>query len=236
MAPPTLPIPAAGAPAAERRGWLRRFYGSAVGKKIVMALTGVILVGFLVVHLAGNLLVFQGAEALNEYAEFLKKSAPVVWTVRAVLLAAIVLHVHAAVTLTRQAQRARPQRYVTLRARASTPSARLMRIGGVVLAAFIGFHLLHLTVGSVHPDFVPGDAFHNVVTGLRAPAVAGFYVVAMAALALHLHHGVWSLLQTLGANHPHVNPARRHLARVLAVVLGLGFAAIPVAVVAGLVR
>lgn len=217
-------------------GWLGRFYASAIGKKVAMAASGIVLAGFLVVHMAGNLLVFQGAAAINEYAAWLRKSLPLLWTVRALLLVSLLLHVHAALSLTRLARAARPARYQRLRARTSTLSARTMRVGGLVLAAFVVFHLLHFTIGSVHPAFVAGDVYHNLVTGLRGPAVVGFYLLALAALALHLHHGIWSLFQTLGVNHPHVNGIRRGLARVLAVGLSVGFAAVPLAVITGLLR
>ncbi len=229
-------IQAASTDGRSRAGWLRRFYASAIGKKVAMAASGVVLAGFLVVHMAGNLLAFQGAVAINDYAAWLRKSLPLLWAVRALLLVSLLVHVHAAVALTRLARAARPARYADLKTRASTLSARTMRVGGLVLAAFVVFHLLHFTVGSVHPAFVAGDVYHNLVSGFRGPLVVGFYLLALAALALHLHHGIWSLFQTLGVNHPHVNGVRRGLARVLAVGLSVGFAAVPLAVVAGLLR
>jgi succinate dehydrogenase / fumarate reductase cytochrome b subunit len=204
--------------------------------KVVMALSGLVMLAYLVVHLLGNLLVFAGSGAINSYAEFLKGSLPLLWGTRAVLLLALVLHVHAAVALTRLAARARPERYQILRPQVTTVSARLMRIGGVVLLAFVVFHLLHLTTGSVHPDFLPGDVYRNIVLGLGGVPVAGFYLVAMLALALHLQHGVGSLFQTLGFSHPHLDGLRRGVARTLAVLLGAGFALIPIAVAAGLLR
>lgn len=216
-------------------GWIRTLYGSAVGKKIVMALTGLVAVGFVLGHMLGNLLVFRGPEAMNAYAELLKSNMALLWAVRAVLLGAIALHIHAAWSLTRLAAAARPAGYAMQTTQAATFSSRTMRIGGVILVLFIVFHLLHLTVGSVHPAFSPTDVYNNVMIGLSVPAVAAFYVVAMASLGLHLHHGVWSLFQTLGWNHPHINPLRRRVATVLAVVVALGFAAIPVAVGFGLI-
>jgi succinate dehydrogenase / fumarate reductase, cytochrome b subunit len=229
MASPSLGV-------ARPAGWIRRFYGSVIGKKVVMAVTGAVLVGFLVVHMAGNLLAFQGPAALNDYSAFLKSSLPVLWGARLVLLASAVLHIHAALALTVLARGARPAPYARLRPRASTVASRLMRAGGVLLAAFIVFHLLHFTTGTLHPDFAGHDVYRNVVTGFQSRPVALFYLVALVALAFHIQHGVWSLFQTLGLNHPHVNGVRRGLARALAVALGLGFAAIPVAVLAGLLQ
>ena len=212
-------------------GWIRPFYRSTVGRKIVMAVTGVVLVGFVIGHMTGNLLAFKGSDAINGYSRFLHGTGELLWAVRAVLLVSAVLHIHSAYTLTRAARAARPSDYAEREGRVTTLSARSMRWGGVVLLGFIVFHLLHLTTGTLHPSFVPGDVYANLIVGFSVPAVVVFYLVAMAALALHLHHGVSSLFQTLGANHPHVNPGRRGLATVLAVVVPLGFAAIPVAVV-----
>jgi succinate dehydrogenase / fumarate reductase cytochrome b subunit len=211
-------------------GWIARFYRSTVGRKIVMALTGLILVGFVTAHMTGNLLMFKGPAAINAYSRFLHSAGELLWAVRLVLLASLIFHVHSAWSLTRDARAARPESYAERKVQAATWSARTMRWGGVLLLAFVIFHLLHFTTGTLHPDFDPHDVYSNVVIGFRVPAVVLFYVVAMAALALHLHHGVWSLFQTLGFNHPHLNPARRRLATFLAVVVSVGFASIPVAV------
>jgi succinate dehydrogenase / fumarate reductase cytochrome b subunit len=213
------------------RGWIGRFYRSTVGRKIVMAVTGAILVGFVIGHMTGNLLVFKGPDAINSYSRFLHSTGELLWAVRAVLLVSVVLHVHSAFSLTRAARAARPADYAEREGQVTTLSARSMRWGGVLLLLFVIFHLLHFTTGTLHPFFVPGDVYANVVVGFSVPAVVAFYLVAMAALALHLHHGVASLFQTLGASHPHWNPGRRRLATLLAVVVPVGFAAVPVAVV-----
>jgi succinate dehydrogenase / fumarate reductase cytochrome b subunit len=183
--------------------------------------------------MAGNLLVFRGPDAINAYAHFLKRSAALLWAVRGLLLVSVILHVHSAWSLTRAARAARPEGYRDPDRRAGTWSGRTMRWGGVFILLFVVYHLLHLTTGTVHPAFDPENVYGNVVAAFGVPAVAGFYVAAMVALALHLHHGVWSLFQTLGANHPHLNPGRRRLATFLAVAVPLGFAAIPVAVLLG---
>jgi succinate dehydrogenase / fumarate reductase cytochrome b subunit len=217
-------------------GWVRTFYRSTIGKKIVMALTGIILVGFVTGHMVGNLLIYKGPGALNAYGELLKSSGPILWTIRLVLLLSVGWHIHAAWSLTRLNWAARPAGYERYTKQASTFSALSLRIGGVVLVVFIVYHLLHFTVGSVHPAFSPTDAYNNEMIGFSVPAVVVFYLVAMVALGLHLHHGIWSLFQTLGWNHPHVNPARRWVATLLALVVSLGFASIPMAVAFGLVQ
>ena len=195
-----------------------------------MAVTGAVLVGFLVFHVSGNLLMFKGPEAMNGYAAFLKGSAAVLWSVRLVLLVSLALHVHAAWSLTMQNRAARPAGYARLKKQSATFSAVSLRVGGVILLAFIIFHLLHFTTGTLHPLFDAHDAYGNVVIGFSVPAVVVFYLVAMAALALHLHHGVWSLFQTLGWNHPHVNPLRRRVATAFSILIPVGFSVIVLAV------
>lgn len=217
-------------------GWFGTFYQSTIGQKMVMAVTGLVLLGFVVGHMLGNLLVFQGPASLNSYAELLKASGLILWTVRLILLGALYLHISAAVTLTLRNRKARPVQYQRHETPVSSWSALSLRVGGVVLLVFVVFHLLHLTTGTLHPAFSPTDAYNNVLIGFSIPAVAAFYLVAMAALALHLYHGAWSLLQTLGWNHPHFNPLRQRFATALAVVVPLGFSAIVLAVAFGLVR
>lgn len=217
-------------------GWLKAFYRSTIGKKMVMAVTGLVWLGFVMGHALGNLLIFQGPAAINGYAELLKSSALILWGVRTILLSSLLLHVHAATTLTLRNRRARPERYDRHETPTTTWSALTLRVGGVILLVFVVFHLLHFTTGTVHPAFSPTDVYHNMLIGFSIPAVAGFYLLAMAALALHLHHGVWSFFQTMGWNHPHLNPLRRRVATALAVVVPLGFSAIVFAVAVGWVR
>jgi len=212
------------------------FYRSTVGKKIIMAATGVILIGFVIVHMSGNLLAFKGQESLDHYGALLKTSKPFVWTVRLVLLASVVLHIVSGLQLTRLAQTGRPEGYARREPQASTLASRTMRVGGFVLLFFIIFHLLHFTTGTVHPDFIEGAVYHNLITGLQVPAVAAFYIVAMAALSLHLYHGASSLFQTLGLSHPSWNPGRQLLMRAVALLVSLGFVSIPVAVMLGILK
>lgn len=216
---------------------LRAFWASTVGKKIVMALSGLILVAFTVAHMAGNLQAFVSPERFDAYAHLLQGPLiELVWVQRVVLLIAVVLHVVAAVQLTLRNRAARPEAYAKKEAQAATFAARTLRLGGLILLVFIVYHLLHFTTGTLHPDFRRGQAYHNLITGLRSPAVAWFYLIAMAALALHLFHGVWSSVRTLGAAPPSANPFKRRAALGLAVIIAGGFAAVPIAVMIGWLR
>lgn len=217
-------------------GALVRFWRSTVGKKVVMAVTGVLLVGFIIGHAMGNLLVFRGAEAFNAYAAFLKSNMNLLWTARIGLLVAVVLHIVAAVQLTRRQQRARPVGYEHRDPQVSTFAARTIRWGGALLLVFIVYHLLHFTTGTVHPSFSHVDAYGNVIAGFRVWWVALIYLVAMAALGLHLYHGVWSSIRTLGLSRPTYHPLKRRAALVIAVGVTLAFVAIVSAVAVGMVR
>jgi len=217
-------------------------YRSSVGKKVLMAATGVIFVVFVLGHMYGNLKAFYGPETFNHYAEFLRDmGAPLfmhgqlLWLIRIALILAVLIHVIPAVQLWIAGNRARPVSYVRgLEIEETTIAARTMRWGGLILFVFVVLHLLHLTVGSLHPDFIPGDAYNNLVVGFQVWPVSAGYIVAMGVLSLHLYHGVWSGLQTLGLNHPRYNRYRRPLAAIVAVVVFVGFVSVPAAVVAGI--
>jgi succinate dehydrogenase / fumarate reductase, cytochrome b subunit len=213
-----------------------QIYRSTIGKKIIMAVTGLVLVGFVVVHMLGNTLIFQGPDRINAYSRFLHGAGELLWLVRIVLITALALHVDAAFQLTRRAHAARPIGYDQQQPQVSTVAVRTIRWGGVLLFVFIVFHLLHFTTGTLHPDFHPGDVYANVVTGLRVWPVAVFYVVAMGALGLHLYHGAWSSIRTLGLARPKADPLHRSFALVLSVVVAAGFAIVPLAVLFGWVR
>lgn len=217
---------------------------STIGKKVIMAVTGLIYVGYVVVHMYGNLKVFLGATYFNEYAEGLRSlGAPLLGHLhlltiaRIVLVAALVLHIWAALTLTRQAQRARPTAYTIKKNVQANAASLSMRWGGLALLLFVIYHLAHLTWGTpgVHNDFIRGDAYYNLVTGLQNP-IAGFvYSVGMIALGFHLYHGVWSMFQTLGLSVDSTEKPIRALAVALAVLVPAGFIAVPIAIWLGLV-
>ncbi len=218
-------------------------YRSAVGKKAIMAATGIILFGFVLVHMLGNLKIYQGAEKLNAYAEWLRNlGAPALphegalWIFRLVLLAAVGLHVLAATQLTLINLKARPLNYQDRKAIQASYASRTMRFGGIVILLFVVYHLAHLTLGTVHPDFVPGDVYQNVVTGFQVWWVSVFYIVAQVALGLHLSHGLWSMFQSLGWWEPEDGRDwRRTFATVFAWVITVGNISFPLAVLAGVV-
>ena len=218
-------------------------WGTAVGKKVVMAVTGIILVGFVIGHMIGNLKIFLGAKAINDYAVFLREVGEpllpeevLLWGVRIVLLVSVALHILAAVELTRMNWAARPRSYAEKRSIATSYAAQTMRYSGVILVLFIIYHILHLTVGAV--GFAAGQYKHlsvydNLVVGFSVWYVSLFYILSMAALCLHLDHGVWSMLQTLGINSRRLSPALRNLSRAVALAVFAGFISVPVAIMAG---
>jgi succinate dehydrogenase / fumarate reductase, cytochrome b subunit len=221
-------------------------WSTSIGKKAVMAITGLILVLFVIGHMAGNLKVYQGEEKFNAYAAWLREvGSPVfgheqvLWVARLVLLAAVALHITAAAQLTRASHAARPVRYRRREYLEAGYAARTMRWGGVILVLFVVYHLLHLTFGVVgHPpgQFQPLSVYRNVVNGFRVWYVSAFYVVAMVALGLHLYHGLWSTFQTLGVDDIRASGVYRGVAGVVALAVLVGNISVPVAVLAGLVR
>jgi succinate dehydrogenase / fumarate reductase cytochrome b subunit len=226
--------------------WALTLYRSTIGKKVIMAVSGLILVGFVIVHMAGNLQVFIGPAKINGYSAFLKSTGELLWLVRLVLFVALVLHVLMAYQLTRMKVRARPVDYQQRTPQVSTMASRSMRWGGVLLLVFIVFHILHMTTGTVfpiasrpdaqYPGFSTTNVYGNIIAAFRNPVVTGAYVVAMLFLLLHLFHGAWSSVRTLGLIRPSVHPLERRISTVIAVVVWLGFTAVPVAVLLGVIR
>lgn len=226
--------------------WVGNFYRSAVGKKAVMAVTGVILFGFVFLHMIGNLKLYFGPEAMNDYARWLRvMGSPAVpengllWVARIILLGAVVFHIHAAYALTMMNRRARPVAYHDRDYVSASYAARTMRWGGVILLLFVIYHLAHLTFGvAVAPpaQYVEHDVYHNVVAGFQVPWVAAIYIIANLALGLHLYHGVWSMFNSVGLTQPKFNPWRRHFATVFAVIITAGNISFPLAVLTGVVR
>jgi len=235
--PPVHPRPA-------RRGpWPVEFYRSAVGKKWVMALTGLMIIGFVFFHAIGNLKVYLGAEEFNHYGEFLREllvplfpRTVVLWLARGGLVTAFALHIHSAYGLTLMNRRANGPGYVQSRDwQAATAASRSMRWTGVVIGLFIVFHLADLTWGTVNPDFVRGDVYRNFVATFSRPPVAVIYVVANLALGVHLFHGAWSMFQSLGLNNPRWNSWRRAFAvGVAALIAGMNIM-FPISVLTGMV-
>ena len=219
------------------------FWQTVIGKKIVMAVTGIVLIGFVLGHVFGNLKIFLGAETINAYSRFLREVGQpeleygqLLWIVRIVLLVCVVLHILAAYQLTVFSAAARPVGYGQKKNVETTYSALLMRWGGVVLLAFVIFHLLHLTGGVV--GFSTGQFHHlqvyqNVVAAFHNLPVSIFYIVAMAALGFHLDHGIWSMLQTLGFITRKNTKWLRTLSIIIAILVFLGFISVPVSVLAG---
>src|SRR3984893_7826020 len=217
-----------------------------IGKKVVMAVTGVVLVLFVIAHMLGNLKIFSGPDEINAYSRFLREVGmhelgygQLLWVVRIVLLVSVTLHITAAIQLTRMSWAARSIKYNVKRNIETTFAARVMRWGGLLLAVFVVFHLLHLTGGVV--GFEPGRFKHlavyqNVVAAIHVWPVTLFYIVAMAALCLHLSHGIWSMLQTLGWSTARNAAGLKTLSRVIGIVVFLGFGSVPVAVLAGWVN
>jgi len=216
----------------------RGFLSSTIGLKIVMAVTGVILVGFIFGHMAGNMLLYRGPEAINAYGKELKEllHGSAIWIARGTLLAAVVLHIWSAWMLTLKNRAARPIAYKEWKAQDSTYASRTMRVSGVIILFFVIYHLMHLTIGSAHPSFVEGDVYHNVVAGFQVWPASVFYIVAMVLLGFHLNHGVWSMFHTLGVSHPRYRALARGFAAVFSFVIVLGNVSFPLAVLFGLVR
>jgi succinate dehydrogenase / fumarate reductase, cytochrome b subunit len=202
-----------------------------------MAVTGLIMVAYLVTHVLANLLVFQGPRQINAYSAFLHGTGGALWAARLVLLVALILHVVASVQLAQRRFEARPVAYAGGREpQVSTWASRSIRWGGALILAFLVYHILHFTIGTAHPNFVEGNPYHNVATGFHSLPVVIVYVIAMAAVGLHMYHGVWSSGRSLGMSPPSPQPLKRTVAVALALLIWLGFTVIPIAVYAGVVR
>lgn len=212
-------------------------YRSTIGKKVLMALSGVVLFGFLIGHMLGNLQYFLGPEVINAYGASLHESMLLLWGVRVVLLVSLVVHVAMTVQLVRRNAAARPNAYARKRTVAASLAARTMIISGPVIFVFVLFHIAHLTLGwrVVPPDFIPGDMYTNLSTGFRVPWVAVFYVVCVGLVAMHVFHGAWSMFRTIGLVHPRYDRMVRVFATATAIAIGVGFASLPITIVARVV-
>ncbi|MFW5875236.1 MAG: succinate dehydrogenase cytochrome b subunit [Myxococcota bacterium] len=213
-------------------------YRTTIGKKAVMAASGVVLFGYVVGHLAGNLKLYQGPEAINSYAAFLRSVPALLWGTRVLLLLSFGAHIAAAVQLWLRNRGARPTRYRSRKDLATNYAARTMYWSGPILALFVLYHLAHLTLGWVPGDyeFDPSNVYNNVVYGFRVWWISAIYIVGQLALGLHLFHGVWAMFGSVGWTHPKYNAWRRHLAVAAAVLITAGNLSFPIAVMAGWVE
>ncbi len=222
---------------------LKTFYQSSLGKKYIMALTGLGLFAFVIIHMLGNLQIFLGPDPINSYAEFLKSKPVFLWTLRAGLLAITVLHIASAIQLIMINRRARPVGYSTDKIVAASFAARTIVVSGLIILMFVIYHLLHFTFGAVDPQFLKyhdylgrHDVYRMMIEGFSNPFASAFYIVSMGLLCMHLSHGVSSTFQSLGLKRRVYVDAIDRLASVSAIVIFLGNCAIPIAVLAGLVE
>lgn len=218
-------------------------YGTTIGKKVAMALAGLVLFGYLVLHLIGNLKVFTGEQHFNEYSEFLRTvGAPalghsqLLWIVRLILLAALLVHVVAYLQLWAKSRAARTVGYRKYEPEVFSRASRAMKWGGIAILLFVVYHILHLTTGDAHPEFIQHQPYRNLVNGFQDPLASIIYVIAMIAIGLHVYHGLWSATQTLALNNKHYNHLRRPIALGIALVITLGFLSVPFAVWLGIVE
>lgn len=222
---------------------LASLWGSTIGKKFVMAVTGLIWFGYLILHLWGNLKIYAGASYLNEYGGFLRTVgeplfgfSQVLWIARIILIPALVLHIIAATQLKQRDMASRPHAYAVRKNRESTIASRTMIWGGIFILLFLIYHILDFTTGTVNPSFEEGNIYHNVTASFRLWYVVLFYVLAMLAVGLHLFHGIWSTFQTLGLNSSRSNRLIRNIATFFSLALTLGNISIPVAVLTGALK
>jgi succinate dehydrogenase / fumarate reductase cytochrome b subunit len=212
-----------------------RFYQASIGKKVVMALTGIVLFGFVVGHLLGNLQIYLGRERLNNYATALHGTPSLLWAIRVLLLCCLALHIIASIQLTKLKQDARPIGYIKRKDVQASYASRTMMWSGPIILAFVIYHLMDFTFGTVHPKFQELDVYANVIYGFRRVPVAAAYIVAMVLLGMHLYHGLWSMFQSLGVNHPRYTPIFKRFAAIATAFIVIGNISIPVAVMTRLV-
>ncbi len=244
-APATMPADPGSAPT--RGAWLREVWQSSIGKKVMVAISGGVLAAYVLLHVLGNLKAFQGTgasgAAIDAYASFLRTAGePVVpedgllWTVRVLLIAALVLHVTGVIQLSRRNRGARPDGYPAKRIRRSL-SSRTMLVGGLILLAFIIFHILQFTTGTINSDeYVEGAVYFNLYEAFQNPVFVAIYVLVPVVLGLHLRHAIWSTTQTAGWDKPNRNPTIRRTSNFLAVAIAVGFASVPIAFWTGILE
>ncbi|MCX6634984.1 MAG: succinate dehydrogenase cytochrome b subunit [Acidobacteria bacterium] len=219
-----------------------RFYDATIGKKAVMAVSGVVLFGFLIGHLVGNLQIYAGPDKVNHYARFLHSMPGPLWGARMVLLLAVVLHMWSAFQLWLLKREARPVAYRKKSNPSSSYASRTMIWSGPIIGAFVVYHLLHFTFGTVLPGGLARlengdiDVYQNLITGFSQPLVSLFYVIAVVLLGVHLYHGLWSMFQSLGVSHPRYTPRFKQFAAAASILIAAGNISIPLSVLAGFVK
>ena len=215
------------------------FGGTTIGKKAALAISGVVLFGFVIVHMLGNLQVFLGPEVYNHYAETLKGNPPLLWGARTVLLVAAITHVALVVQLYTRSLAARPVGYRVKKNIATSYAGATMKYSGPALLLYILFHLAHFTMPGLSlgdHEFSPVDVYGNFVAGFQVPWVTLLYVVANLLLGMHLYHGAYSMLQSLGLNHPRYNTRARYGARAFAFLVTAGNVVMPLSVLFGIIH
>ena len=216
--------------------WFKRTLNSSIGGKLIVAITGLGLVGFVIAHLSGNLLIFAGREALAEYAEGLRKFPALLWVARIGLIGMAILHIGFTIKLNLANKAARPVAYAKKTYRRASLQSRTMVLTGLTLLAYVIYHLLHFTWRTTNPEIAalgPYEVYDMLIIGFSNPAISLFYIVATALLGMHLSHGISSIFQTLGLNNPKYNKLFKSIGPALGVILALGFISIPVAVMTG---
>ena len=219
--------------------WIKQTVDSSIGGKLIVALTWLALVGFIVGHLSGNLLIFAGRDAINAYAAALRQFPALLWTARLGLLVAAGAHIYFTIKLNLRNRAARPQRYLKKSFARASLQSRTMVLSGLVLLFYALFHLAHLTWRVTDPTIAalgPFDVYEALVYSFKKPVLAGFYIVSIALVGMHLSHGISSLFQTLGVNHPKYNRLIRAVGPALGVLLAVGYISIPVAILLGVIQ
>jgi succinate dehydrogenase / fumarate reductase cytochrome b subunit len=213
-----------------------RFYQTTVGKKAIMAVTGLILFSFVIGHLAGNLQVFEGREKMDAYGVFLRSLPAALYAARIVLIISVTLHIVTTVQLARLKQTARPIGYVKKNNAAGSYASRTMYWSGPIIAAFVIYHLAQFTYRVTDTRFIEGRIYDNLVITFQQPYISILYIIAMVLLGFHLSHGFWSMFQSLGIVSPAYSPYIKLLAQALAIIITVGFISIPICVLAGVVH
>jgi succinate dehydrogenase / fumarate reductase cytochrome b subunit len=220
-------------------------FRTTIGKKVLMATSGLVLVLFVIAHMLGNLKVWLSPREIDAYSEFLRRMgepiAPhswVLWIVRTIVFVAFIVHIYLAIELSLRNRRARQERYAHPDHVQANPASVTMRWGGLALALFVVFHLANFTWGLIHPGFIyiRGAVYHNVVGNFSVWWIVVIYVLAMGALCLHMYHGTWSMFQTWGVNSARWDRLIRRSATVVSLVVFLGYISVPLGVAAGAIK